>query len=204
MKEHPILFSTKMVQAILARKKSMTRRIIKFPKDFTGEKVYDNYPFGLKYTSSLGGGTIQRLFPKWEVGDVLWVRETFAMSYDTEDHPELKDCPQEKWDTGYVYKADGKPFYMIDKWKPSIFMPRSACRILLEITDIKAELLKSISDEDVIKEGVRPDLATGHPEGVFYSAFMSLWDSIHGKGAHELNPWVRCTTFKINEVKNVS
>jgi hypothetical protein len=202
MKEHPILFSTPSIKAILAGKKTMTRRIIKLPKDFTGEAVYDNYPFGLKYTSSLGGGMVCRLLPKWEVGDVLWVKEVWC-----------KLVPEHFITTNYVYKADsnldteeirreyircGYPY----KWKSPIFMPRSSCRILLEITDIKAELLKSISDEDVIKEGVRPDLATYHPEGVFYSAFMSLWDSIHGKGAHELNPWVWCPSFKIKEIKS--
>jgi hypothetical protein len=198
MKEHPILFSTKMVQAILARKKSMTRRIIKFPKDFTGEKVYDNYPFGLKYTSFLGGGTVQRLFPKWEVGDVLWVRETVCFVLG--DHVyDLLEGANSQW----VYKASVHPDWMKYakekyhyKWKPSIFMPRSACRILLEITDIKAELLNDISENDAKKEGAIPSELASE-----ITAFCNIWESIHGEGSWNINPWVWCPEFKIKEVK---
>jgi hypothetical protein len=188
-----------MVQAILARKKSMTRRIIKFPKDFTGEKVYDNYPFGLKYTSSLGGGMVCRLLPKWEVGDVLWVKEVWC-----------KLVPEHFITTNYVYKADsnfdteeirreyircGYPY----KWKSPIFMPRSSCRILLEITDIKAELLNDISENDAKKEGAIPSELASE-----ITAFCNIWESIHGEGSWNINPWVWCPEFKIKEVKNVS
>lgn len=109
MKDRPILFSAPMVRAILDGEKTMTRRIDK-PR-----------------------------FDSWQVGDRLWVRETYAIS-DIGDNYSIK----------VHYKADNIPSA---KWSPSIFMPRKYSRILLEITNIKRELLRSISEADAKREG---------------------------------------------------
>ena len=147
--DRPILFSAPMVRAILDGRKTMTRRIYK-PR-----------------------------FDKWQVGDRLWVRETYLESL-----------------TGVVcYRAD----YMIDetaisqgKWRPSIFMPRKYSRILLEITELKRERLQDISEADAKREGVESkyesllygDYTEGDiPEESFKEGFRYVFGDITG---HEI------------------
>jgi len=208
MKERPILFSTPMVQAILAGRKTQTRRIIKQQPEGKISCIVN----GLwMYDIPTGKSNIPCSFrcPYGQIGDVIWVRETWAMSYDTEYHPELASNEQEHWETGYVYKADGKPFYQIDKWKPSIFMPREACRLRLEITNIRVERLQEISHGDAMSEGVDHviDKITGYCgydylHGGYnlmtnpYNGFCSLWKSINGKESWESNPYVWVIEFK--------
>jgi hypothetical protein len=134
--------------------------------------------------------------------DRLWVRETWT-TYERLSTQEYS----------YLYKADfNHPTE--DKWKPSIHMPRKACRILLEITDIRIERLQDISEEDAIAEGVESrigfaqmtwykDYLTKVLNGDFLGfdsaikSFQSLWDSINGKTyPWESNPWVWVIEFK--------
>jgi hypothetical protein len=102
-------------------------------------------------------------------GDRLWVRETFCY------HDYL---------ARYLYKADGVTGV---KWKPSIFMPRIASRIMLEITGIRVERLQDISEEDAIAEG--------WPKSSDW--YRSLWESINGQGSWVLNPWVWVIEFMV-------
>ena len=75
-------------------------------------------------------------------GDRLWVRETFLIE---------RSCHKDF----YEYRADYSDTFASDaSWKPSIFMPRAACRILLEVTDVRVEKLQDISDESAIAEGI--------------------------------------------------
>ena len=189
MKEHAILFSTPMIRAILDGRKSQTRRIIKFPDAFDKQRVYDNYPFGLKYGHK--DGTVWRLFPKWEVGDILWGRETF-------------------FETNYgsfIYKANAnKDIGDGFKWKPSIFMPKEACRIRLEITNIRFERVQDISEEDAIAEGIemnnKPHKGWYWMENVYSTdsavlAYEHLWNKINGKKyPWSSNPWVWVIEFE--------
>lgn len=130
--------------------------------------------------------------PYGAIGDVLWVRETWAEFQGLEDAP-----------TCYVYKADGTwddKVHLIDnKWKPSIFMPRSASRISLRITNIRVERLKEISEEDAKREGVIYPANPGvenYGNG-YYANFRLLWESINGKGSWEENPWVWVIEFEV-------
>ena len=102
----PILFSTEMVQALLVEKKTETRRIV---------KKRDKSPYG-------------------QIGDALWVRETWT-----------------KVDNLILFKADF-PTNGI-KWKPNIFMPQEYCRLYLEITDLGIERLLEIDEEGARAEG---------------------------------------------------
>ncbi|HUS02936.1 MAG TPA: hypothetical protein VMY77_14460 [Chitinophagaceae bacterium] len=206
MKEHPIIFSTPMVKAIIDGRKTQTRRIIKFPSDFNHKNVYKNYPFGVKYTSNIMGETVQRLFPKWKVGDILWVKETYNKISIPDGIGERKLIN--------VYKADNSSNYLERiKWKPSIFMPRAAARIFLEVTDVRAEQLQSITEQDAIAEGVDFDytMVDGrsyvnylitHPSGKQFACFKtaiqsycSLWEKIN-PGSWILDPWVWVIEFK--------
>jgi hypothetical protein len=213
----PMLFSTPMVQAILEGRKTQTRRIVKFPKDYDGKYIYQNGIFGLKYSSNLFGEenpTVQRLYPKMELGNIIWVRETWQQEC------EYLQIAGGNWSNAYlnatgnyIYKADDvsleeiKHSVAFGKWKPSLFMPRSACRLFLEITDIKAERLQDISENDAIEEGIEFSSEFGYKlysKNSFFSkhlsatdSYMSLWESINGKDSWQENPFVWVYTFKV-------
>jgi hypothetical protein len=176
MKQHPILFSTPMVKAILEGRKTQTRRVHKYQIDC--EKLS-------QYAQDWEIKEFIALCPFGQPGDRLWVRETFA--------PALGDV---------AYKADYSQSVLDEPrnkgiWKPSIHMPKTAARIWLEITEVKVELVQNISNEDVIAEGVKADIATDHPRGVHYTAFSDLWIKINGNGSWISNPWVWVVKFKI-------
>ena len=197
MKEHPILFSRDMVRAILEERKTQTRRAVKMPAGFTGQDIFDNGQFGLKYTSSLYGGTIQRLRPKWDVGDRLWVREKWA---------EIQG--KVYFAADYEFGGAGDLIGVLGKWKPSIHMPRKISRLMLEITAVRVERLNDISNADAVHEGIEPVFVDGFCLYGNYGkeeigtalrpieSFRTLWESINGPDSWEQNPFVWVITFK--------
>lgn len=210
-KERPILFKTEMVEGILDGRKTQTRRGLKEGQLVNLPKMVDHLIFmeGQFWACLMDGvriGSIDIKCPFGQPGDRLWVKETFAY-FDAD-----------KENAGYVYKAseNGQAWASNDpswKWKPSLFMPREASRINLEITDIRVERLLSISEEDAIAEGVKLMMYQNWDNQSFYqnytykggndkyfpsvkSSYMSLWDSINGKDSHKLNPWLWVIEFK--------
>lgn len=221
MKFHPILFSTPLVQAIQEGRKTMTRRL-------RGLEKINNYPGQwaylfwkptkehLFYNQKNAGNKLSIKCPYGKVGDVLWVRETYHVNDGSGKFPDI----EKKW---YNYKADhlglnpGPMWPPFDKWKPSIFMPKAACRIFLEITNVRVERLQDISERDAIKEGVKKYYDTeffycdyntideNHCDwkGNAYASFASLWESINGKESWEANPFVWVISFeKIDKPEN--
>ena len=206
MTERGMIFNAEMVRALLSGRKTQTRRIIKPQPEAT-------------LSGSLSGKWLSRplnglLLPKIEdiaihcpfgvVGDRIWVRETFQgplFDYDLMDSYCKDPTPFEKPEF-CVYKADGVPapeFYDADDelhccWRPSIHMPRWASRILLEITNVRVERLKSISDGDAIREGCSTaDMKSGD---CVADVFARLWASIYGDESWNSNPWVWVIDFK--------
>ena len=192
MKEKPILFSGKMVRAILDDRKTMTRRVVKPQPEQDTDCPYH-----------IGTGIERkaRICPYGKPGDRLWVRETFAEGLSNKEGIAYRATS--KW---YDFE-DGTPENFKEiKWKPSIFMPRWASRITLEITNVRVERLQDISEEDAKREGVESNF----DEGVVYYgplnkghadariAFSWLWDSINAKRGYswESNPWVWVVEFK--------
>ena len=201
MKEHPILFSTPMVQAILAGRKSQTRRIIKpQPHSSAREIVSSNQWKGKDFVARFKYDDqdiyeVTNLYrcPYGQPGDHLWVRETFSIigtevSRDPGSYAIIDEAPQ------YVYKGQKQPHIeKLLKWKPSIFMPRTASRITLLITDIRVERLQDISNEDAIAEGINMG-ETPCIEPM--NAYAILWESINGKGSWDANPFVWVIKFE--------
>lgn len=217
MTERPILFSTPMVKAILDGRKTMTRRAMKpqpqalielnggfHPTDDNGDFMPQSkhYADGKHFLRCVA----KDFCPYGQPGDHLWVRETWC-------NVPLK--PDGKM--GAIYKADGPDecdleiedgWEFMGQWRPSIFMPRWASRITLEITNVRVERLNSISREDAIKEGlihkkgvIEPDWwENGKSEGTYLSpvtCFEALWDSINGKTyPWSSNPFVWVIEFK--------
>ncbi len=117
----PILFNTEMVRAILDGRKTQTRRVIKPQPNSTFDRHWQCF--------TAENGEIVVLMEPYRPGDVLYVRETWA-----------------EWTGGYVYKADGSaspyPLAFVDRWRPSIHMPKEAARLFLRVTDVRVERLQ--------------------------------------------------------------
>ncbi|ENH3225147.1 hypothetical protein ABV273_000199 [Klebsiella variicola] len=203
--ERGMIFNGEMVRAILDGRKTQTRRPIKWKQTrFTeiGERED-----GSKWPWSEDAEHACDFWhpcPFGAVGDRIWVRETFQgplFDYDLMDSYCKDSIPFEKSEF-CVYKADGVPapeFYDADDelhccWRPSIHMPRWASRILLEITDVRVERLKSISDRDALREGCSAaDMKSGD---CVADVFARLWASIYGSDSWNANPWVWVIEFK--------
>lgn len=212
MKEHPILFSGPMINAILEGRKTQTRRVVKSTLIINqAEFECGNRPHVTHSEPNLQH-YVDTDCPFGQIGDRLWVRETFCMGVIEEhDASEPGDRYLYVDDSDY---GDGKqyPIYKqwvlgegIDfdevKWKPSIHMPRSASRILLEITKIRVERLADLSTEDAKAEGF--DYST-HPSAIEMgyaigakTNFRHAWQEIYGATSWDKNPWVWVVEFKI-------
>ncbi len=122
---------------------------------------------------------------KYKVGQTLWVRETWNTLAEFVVKPDYRVMGKDE----FVYKADND---RIDKWKPSIFMPKEACRLRLKITEVRVERLQDITWQDIEKEGIVvpaiEPLSPTHKE-----LFESLWQKINGNW--EENPFVWVLTF---------
>lgn len=206
IKERPILFSAPMVRAILDGRKTVTRRPVKgLSTSFAVTTAADESP--LNGVCWKVGGPIIRC-PYGKPGDRLYVRETCFIN----DYREAGVPVDERASCEIHYRADGNPDFEgeeeLIRWRPSIHMPRWACRILLEITDVRVERLQDISEEQALEEGVR--LYTDHAElGDWYhvdgiktysasprKSFELLWSSINGADSWKANPWVWIVEFK--------
>lgn len=211
MKERPILFSTTMIQAILDGRKTQTRRPMNPQPIFN--KPFWEFSWGaacsLDFLPIIPNHATSNKHPHGAPGDRLWVREAHYIVY-AQGNPNNHIIEID-------YKAD--PNYTKrmcpQKWRPSIHMPRQASRILLEVKTVGAHRLQQITAEDAIAEGIEPiDCELGrrwrcyskpdnwYPEGKETAplhSFQSLWNSIYGNDAWNLNPWVWKTEFNIAE-----
>lgn len=192
----PILFSTEMVKAILDGRKTQTRRIIK------NQMLCDTLNYALENLKEIQGNSNFLNQAKYQIGNILWVRESFQYS-DEFDEPIWY---KQKAIEDYTQEA----FEMM-KWKPSIHMPKEAARIFLEVTNVRVERLADISEEDAIAEGIEffNHGYGGSPVGIWYknylsggfhfqpnSSFKSLWQKINGIDSWYSNPWVWVYEFK--------
>lgn len=225
--ERPIVFSGEMVRRILAEdetQKTQTRRImspqpslhhyiqpmwgtspppnpVEFGERWLWREVGPDYP---------DDESDDRRCPFGIPGDRLWVRETWRTME--------RDCDAVD---GILFRADDtfvritptieSAYRWIEahnndkhgtKWRPAIFLPRWASRITLEITDVRNQLLRDISEDDARAEGVDPfftrfprvgreqrltsgDLAC---DAEYRASFAVLWDEINGKRRERYYP----------------
>jgi len=197
MRERPILFGGEMVRAILGGRKTQTRRVINPQPEWqlTAPRVVDGkWLFG-----SIALGYTQDVWrcPYGKPGDHLWVRETWAASMMVDDWKPSEIVPE---DVSWWYKA-GEPHHVWEgdaqgKWRPSIFMPRWASRITLEVTAVRVERVQDTKPIDALKEGIE----VGDDYGPEYVArFARLWDEINAKRGYawDNNPWVWVVEFEV-------
>ncbi|MFB3077022.1 MAG: hypothetical protein ACE1Y4_03355 [Lysobacterales bacterium] len=198
IKERGILFSAEMVRALLDRRKTQTRRVMNPQPPDDANYVPEDDVFTVGTACAFDGWKAPDC-PYGVPGDRLWVRETFAKVGDNEDdiHGAYHYLPH-----GSVYYRADNPLPGDLKWRPSIFMPRWASRITLEITEVRVQRVQEITERDAISEGVL--YAAGGTPDEFQirnsplRCFGRLWDSINAKRGYSLesNPWVRAITFR--------
>ena len=199
IRERPILFSGPMVRAILEGRKTQTRRVVKPDPEYILDG--ENFPDG-----SVDCGYVWK-FPKCPYGtpgDLLWVRETWCTS------PAYYKWKPSDLPVGFPiwYRAEADDDE--SRWRPSIFMPRWASRITLEIVDVRVERLKDISEKDSRAEGIfetprDPGFESWSTHGMrdYYAtprrAFKALWDSINAKRGYgwDTNHWVWVVEFRV-------
>ena len=89
-------------------------------------------------------------------------------------------------------------------------MPKAAARIWLRITDVRAERLQNISEEDAISEGIERNPKAPKEIMVCYKSYISndynvypcvsfstLWQLINGRESWDQNPWVWVVSFEV-------
>lgn len=217
MKTRPILFSGAMVQALLAGRKTQTRRVAvpqqSMPKVppltmepwiIDGEQEIDDdgvpcwagthpdYPTGEKWFSC----------PHGKADDRLWVREALyeragQWFYKADDAPVLVD-------PAYAAACVAWAHHKETAHCPSLFMPRWASRMMREVVSVRVERLQDISEADICAElGCPVDWTGPGPEPYqrdLRGAFANLWNTINTKRGPAFtwagNPWVWAVTFK--------
>jgi hypothetical protein len=226
-KERPILFSAPMVRAILDGRKTQSRRVVK-PQPCVGPLPGGKYEASDPFVGTDGvwrfmRGAVSRdaddvgRCKYGEVGDRLWVRETFSLNHSIHyAHDNGRGV------TGMMYRAStvgdvdpghGRPFEGERRWRPSIHMPRWASRITLEVTGVRVERVQEITAGDCYAEGVRTvpsdqkaafmpgtDIGAmlGKPDDRYRSVFMQYWEMLNAKRGYgwDANPWVWVIEFK--------
>jgi hypothetical protein len=245
-KERPIIFSGPMVKAILEGRKTQTRRIITKRNSATWSD-WDRLEFDESkvpegaFTTLVDNGylhvpcrphpedpqdaslwTRSRVYPIWDVGDALWVRESVCLLRDNHYHqggppnklitthdgtPKRNGC-EYKASTTATDESERCRKELGYKWTPSIHMPRWASRIKLEITNIRVQRVQDISEADARAEGCIRLPASGRitdiPGGqyggrVWISAkhwYRDLWGQINGADSWKSNVWVWAISFR--------
>ena len=212
VKEHPIIFSAPMVRAILAGTKTQTRLEAKDLIGFTAT--------GQPVKVSADGFPCEYICPHGRVGDRLWVREAFRFPESLDDLSP-RAVGERAIAAGYgsawcptQYEADGTRQH-VQEWRDFVtppmpnepgrirnarHMPRWASRITLEITGIRVERLHDISEADAIAEGCDASKSEAAAEIGWYekpqSAYRRVWESLHGAGSWDPNPWVWAVEFR--------
>ncbi|TKF76618.1 hypothetical protein FCV62_17450 [Vibrio kanaloae] len=215
MKAIPMLFQTELVRALLEGRKTVTRRPAKtsYERGMTGPVIRGKNG----EVSVLSFAPIAGLCPFGNVGDLIYVRETFMPDPDA-DHDawnehelsyfEWAGCDSSpqflpdalKTTEHCIYKTNGP----IDgKWTPSIHMPRWASRLTLKVTNVHIERVQDISEEQAIKEGMPTDeecqkLAVESGIGWYQKPaiwFKNAWNSIYNNW--DQNPYVWVIEFEV-------
>ena len=193
MKEYPLLLKSEMVRAIFEGRKTQTRcPIVPQPMNIIAgnlnkeKEVYCQFEDGDKLINC-----------PWGVGDRLWVKETWAVHVAWNDtSPSQIEIPNHGIQIWYKSSPPKPP--TIGKWRSSIYMPRWASRITLEITNIRVERIREISEEDAQQEGIDFYQVSPEGNGSYRYPFEMFWDSLYDKKGYgwDKNPWVWVREFR--------
>lgn len=213
----PIIFRPDSVRAILDGRKSQTRRVLKPQPEFM-DTEYGKWWYWSKRQYECDSicspwPDILAKYAPHPPGSLLWVREGWTAMFEMPDTGHVtwyRSTPKAYRTPEYleclVYKADddGAPSGPGYPWRSPIHMPKWACRLLLEVTQVRVQRLQDISEDDAIAEGCEqkePD----HVTSARYR-FGQMWNEINrrpsGRPSYpwESNPFIFAYTFKVAEV----
>ena len=187
MKCRQITMKSPLVLATIGKFKTVTRRVVRI--DPASGYIVDR---SWKRRWHRDDPDAVLACPYGAPGDRLWIRESGLISDDKDafqyaDHKtRFEPGAPQNHARGY-------------KWCPSIFMPRWACRAVVEIVSVRVERLQEITDDEVLLEGVLKDRGPGETwyAGKAREIFARGWDDINGPGAWDLNPWVWRIEYKL-------
>lgn len=196
----PIHFSAADVRACLNGTKTQTRRTIKEARDIGARCTDEVRPFGdgSYYICAHDGTHMIGEFrcPYGQPGDLLYVREAFAKLDPIYPGHEPTIIPRATWNNG-----PGETY--IDRWTPSIHMPRWASRLTLRVTDVRVERLQEISEADAEAEGAARLVMDDEgrfferDDGTYRMGFCGVWEHLNAKRAPwDSNPWVFAVSFE--------
>lgn len=195
-----------MVRAVLNGTKTQTRRVI----SNTGLYAVDKEIHGAEVAERDRAALATRC-PHGKPGDLLWIRETWNPHCDCNaegavdaEHP-LGTCVKYQSDGAMIKPSawnEEEGFWceareQDTKWRPSIFMPRWASRITLEILSVKVERVQEISENDAMAEGVV--VPSSLPGETYRGCFAKLWNMLHIPRhgcSWDSNPYVFCISFR--------
>ena len=199
-----------LTKAVLNGSKTMTRRLLKVPKTCNGKEVYS---FNI-LTNSLGtqcvdlidygGNVLGSWKPHYEVGEVVAIAQPYKDIYPNADFEMIGDK--------FMTESAG--------WSNKMFVRAELMLRHIRFTDVKVERLQDISDDDIMREGVKRASIGFYAEGVKVKdcekeahretssgclklfpfprpAFASLIDKISGKGTWKNNPFVVAYSFEL-------
>ncbi len=218
----PIILSTEDVQALLDGRKTMARRVVKPQPTYwdDGERVYDKDNIaGPEFYAPIRVDKDGEQYPGKEVygiysddgeygckapykpGDVLWVRETWA-------EISTQNFRQGGYDQFILYRADKYKEIPSDiTWRLSIHMPRESARLFLRVTDVRVERLNQITNNDILREGLRSESCKicVHDGGsgcdhcfAILNPFRKSWNARNAKRGYgwDSNPWTWVIEFE--------
>lgn len=227
IRHHPIIFSAPMIRALLDGRKTQTRRLLRIPPHLDGDEAE------VKHFQGAGPGLAAPMrdnpehqcgvFPRYAIGDLLWVRETWVVealgSSAGRDVYEVQ-YPADHWCIEIDEPDDSERARFLSRCYdrrrsplPSIHMPQWASRLTLQVTDVRVQRLLDISEDDAVAEGFAPGLI-GEPvpetpigggwtissPGCWASAaghFQALWAELHPHWDGYSSPWVVALTFSV-------
>jgi len=177
------MFSEDMFNAVIEGRKTQIRRIVKPQPDELDLKSWS---------------TFERTRPRYKVGETVYIKESY---YITHYQGGLMDLEQKE---SVIYKYNTKYENYEWAWENKLSMPEKYSRYFIEFTGIRCERVRSINNEDCLKEGIIESKyirkhykykRDGYLYNTLKDAYAAMFDSINGKGAWESNPYVWIYSF---------
>ena len=189
-------------QAVLERRKTMTRRTLKRPKKFMGvedvELEFHKRPVQDFYYDCVvvdaDGHELGQLPLPYEIGDVVAIAQPYKDVINPLD-----------WVNTIIYKDE-------EGWTNKMYVRADMMLHHIRITDLWFERLQDISDEDCMKEGIAKGDFKDFPQQMYFpykgckdtevtwtpqGAFHILIDKVSGKGTWDDNLWQIAYTFEL-------